>query len=376
MIFADYNSTTPLGAAAKTAILNACEIWGNPNSSHRLGREALKLLDVARGHVALAVGVTPHEVVFTSGGSEANTNALMGSYFATPQSFRLLTSRIEHSSIQGTVALLKSLGAVVEYAEFKASGELDVDALQRQIGEFKPTLVSLMAANNETGVVYPIAQVAGICKAAGVLFHTDAVQALGKVAAEDWNMADLISVSAHKIYGPKGAGALVVRNNVKLVSTHFGGSQEIKRRGGTQNMIGIAGFGGACSALPTPEQIAQVRALRDAFEEKLFAGAEDVFIFGRDLTRSPNTTNVRFAGIAAEVMLSALDIDGVCISAGSACTSGSILPSHVLTALGLPESHARECFRTSWGLPSQPADVDRVATLVLNHVHRIRSRKH
>lgn len=375
MIYADFNATSPLGQAARLALEQACEIWGNPNSSHRLGRQALQILDRSRASLAAAVGVSLNEVVFTSGGSEANTNALLGAYFARPKEFRLLTSAVEHSSVLGTVELLRSLGVPVEQVSLSSDGELNLATFTEQIDRFQPTLVSLMTANNETGVIFPVGPIAALCKSKGILFHTDAVQAFGKIPREEWNAADLISLSAHKIYGPKGVGALIVKSGVKLVSTHFGGSQEVKRRGGTQNALGIAGFGAACESLAPPEKIEGLRKLRDDFEARLMAGAEGVSIVGKNLPRVPNTTNVRFSGVSSEVLLSALDLDGVCISAGSACSSGSIVASHVLLALGLSETEAKESIRVSWGVPSQPADVDRVAELVLNHVQRIRSRR-
>ena len=249
-IYADFNATTPLCPGAIDMLLKAQDNWGNPSSAHRIGRRANELLETSRAMLAQSCGVEGKEVVFTSGGSEANTLALMGSHFLNRDGFRLVTSRVEHSSIRDTVALLEEQGAKVEFAKVRSNGELDWEHFEGIVREFRPHLVSLMAANNETGVLYPIPRVASLCAELGIAFHTDAVQAFGKIPPSHWTQADLISISAHKIHGPKGVGALIVRRGRKIVPTHYGGSQEIKRRGGTENISGIAGFGGACRELP------------------------------------------------------------------------------------------------------------------------------
>lgn len=374
MIYADFNATTPLGTAARREMERAMEVWGNPSSTHDVGRKANEMLETYRSQIGLTLSVPPTEVVFTSGGSEANTTALLGAFFLYSKDFRLLTSKVEHSSIKDTVDLLCRQGAMVEYATLLRSGALDLESFEKTLLEFKPHLVSLMTANNETGIIFPVPEIANLCKNHGVPFHTDAVQALGKVSFSVCRDADLISVSAHKIHGPKGAGALMVKRGVQLVPTHYGGGQEIRRRGGTQNMIGIAGFAGACSELQDP-LIAVSDTLRNRFEENLTKNLDGVFIQGKQAPRIPNTTNVRFAGISAEVLLGALDIDGVCVSAGSACFSGAVNPSHVLIAMGLTHQQAKEALRFSWGRTTTPEQVDLVADLVIKHVHRIRTRK-
>lgn len=376
MIYADFNATTPMGIAARREVERAMEVWGNPSSTHDVGRKANEMLETYHIQIARTVGVEPTEVVFTSGGSEANTTALLGSFFLRKQDFRLLTSKVEHSSIKDTVDLIFKQGAMVEYAKQRSSGALDLESFEKALIEFKPHLVSLMTANNETGIIFPVPEIANLCKNNGVPFHTDAVQALGKVPSSVFLDADLISVSAHKIYGPKGAGALVVKRGVQLVPTHYGGGQEIRRRGGTQNMIGIAGFAGACSELlEFSGGIAVLETLRNRFEENLTNNLEGIFIQGREAPRIPNTTNVRFAQISAEVLLSVLDIEGVCVSAGSACFSGAVNPSHVLIAIGLTPQEAKETLRFSWGRTTTPEEIDLVADLVIKHVHRIRTRK-
>lgn len=370
---ADHNATTPLCPAARTAMTEAFECWGNPSSSHALGRKSRALLEDARESVARAAGAKPTEVVFTSGGSEANGLALTGSRYLNPD-FRMLTSPVEHSSIRDALKFLRDTGARVELLPVDGSGNLDLKLLAERLREFRPHLVSLMTANNETGVIFPIREVAALCKEAGAVFHTDAVQALGKLDPELWAGADLVSVSAHKVHGPKGVGALIVRSGRKLVPTHFGGSQEVKRRGGTENLIGIAGFGAACRELPTPvEYQNRVRPLRDAFEQALF-DEPAISVNGRLSERLANTSNVRFDGIAAEVLLGALDLEGISVSAGSACSSGSISPSHVLIEMGLSHEEARQCLRFSFSRDTTPADIERLTASVLAHVRRIRAR--
>jgi cysteine desulfurase len=233
-----------------------------------------------------------------------------------------------------------------------------------------------MAANNETGVALPTWEVAALCQEVGAVFHCDCVQSFGKIPAEQWNMAALFSISSHKIYGPKGVGAMIVRGDQKLVPIPFGGTQEVKRRGGTQNMVGIIGFGAAAEELAvSPSGPSSMAQLRDRFEKQLLEHLDGISINGSAAPRVPNTSNVRFEGIVSEVLLSILDLSGVCVSAGSACSSGSVAPSPVLMAMGLTRDEARECLRFSWGRETTEDDVDTVAGLVIDHVRRIRSRQ-
>jgi cysteine desulfurase len=374
-IYADFNATTPPGPAAIAAMTEAFTTWGNPSSAHGIGRKAAELVERARGAVARLAGVEANEVVFTSGGSEANTAAILGSYLLPREEpFRLLTSGVEHSSVRDCAAMLASRGAQVHRVPVHRDGTLDWQAFETALGTFRPHLVSLMAANNETGVLFPTAEIARACAERGVLFHTDAVQALGKIPSGQWNQADFIAVSAHKIHGPKGAGALIVRRGAKLVPTHFGGSQEIKRRGGTEGVVAIAGFGGACTAAPDADALGKLQALRDRFEQALKAEIAGIHFAGEGTARLPGTSNACLPGIASEVLLGALDLEGVCVSAGSACSSGSISPSHVLLELGLTREQAKQCLRFSWGTPTTADDIDTVARLVINHVTRIRAR--
>ncbi|MFM8269691.1 MAG: cysteine desulfurase family protein [Pseudomonadota bacterium] len=374
-IYADFNATTPVGALAHHWMSKAFEKWGNPSSSHAYGRQAIELIEESRVSVARAAGVSPLEIVFTSGGSEANTLALMGSFFRKNPSLRLLTTTVEHSSVRDTAALLADQGVPVDYLQVSRSGGVDLETFQKQVADFRPTLVSAMTANNETGVRFPLKEMFQLCREKGIVLHTDAVQAFGKIPTEEWNFCDLISITAHKIWGPKGVGALIVRRGTPLIATHYGGAQEIKRRGGTENVLGILGFGGAASEMPTVHELENLRNLRDSFEKYLLENLSGVSLNGADAPRIPNTSSIRFEGISSEVLLGALDLERISVSAGSACSSGSISPSHVLLAMGLNKQEAKESLRFSWGKSTTREDIDTVLQAVVKHVSRIRERK-
>jgi cysteine desulfurase len=371
LIYADHNATTPLGEQARAAMIGAMDLWGNPSSSHGIGRLARVAMEQARGQVAAACGVPTREVVFTSGGSEANAMALLGLYFGQKDR-TFISTDTEHSSVRDCFGFLESRGGRVAKARVLPSGEVDLDHLESLLKLAHSPVVSLMAANNETGVLLRFSEVAEACRRYGALFHTDCVQSFGKLPPGDWNAADLVTVSAHKIYGPKGVGALFVRNEAKLVALPFGGTQEVKRRGGTQNVVGIVGFGAAAEALPSEFFPS---SLRDRFESLLVSSLPGVSVNGSQALRVGNTSNVRFEGVLAEVLLSILDLAGVCVSAGSACSSGSTNPSSVLVTMGLTKDQARECVRFSWGSTTSEEDIHHVASVVIDNVRRIRSRR-
>lgn len=351
------------------------EVWGNPSSAHELGRSARQLLQQSRNVVANAVGASPTEIVFTSGGSESDNLALLGTYLKKGKEFKLLTTTVEHSAVRETAKLIEKLGAQVQWVAVKRSGELDWKDFEQKLHQFKPDLVSIMSANNETGVVFPIPEIAAECKKLGIVLHTDAVQAFGKMAPEHWSGADLVSISAHKVCGPKGVGALVIRKGHQLVPIVHGGSQEVKRRGGTENLLGVAGMAGACESLCDCARLAEIGNLRNRFESLLLESLPDIEIQGRNLPRTPNTSHIHFPGIGAEVLLTAFDLDGLCCSAGSACSSGSINPSPVLLAMGFSPEEARQCIRFSWGPTSTREEIERAAEIIVGHIKRIRERR-
>lgn len=373
-IYADFNGTCPLSPQVLEAFQEAFKVWGNPSSVHRDGRQALEKIEKSRNEIAKAAGVSSLEVVFTSGGSESNTFALLGSYFNSPSDFRLLTTPVEHSSVKDTADFLKKLGAPVEYLEVDRNGQLSLGQLEEKIAQFQPTLVSVMAANNETGVIFPTRAIYEICQRQNICFHTDAVQAFGKLPPAEWNTADLISITAHKVHGPKGVGALLIKKGTALRAIHYGGAQEIKRRGGTENVPGILGFAAACRELMGPEDWKNLKGLRDRFESELSQELPGVSINGSE-PRISNTSSFRVEGVASEVLLGALDLEGISISVGSACSSGSISPSHVLLAMGFTPQEAKECIRVSWGKTTTSEDIDKVLETMIRHVHRIRERK-
>lgn len=375
-IYLDNNATTPLAQSVRDAMVSAMELWGNPSSAHRAGRKSRERLEKARDAVAHAVSAASTELVFTSGGSESNGLAIQGSYFGRGEHFRLLTTAVEHSSIRDLGKWLEGRSVEVRSMGVSKEGLSDLAAYEELLRSFRPHLVSMMSANNETGVLFPIAEAAQLAHRHGALLHTDAVQALGKLPASHWRDADFISVSGHKVHGPKGVGALVVRGGHQLVTTHFGGSQETKRRGGTENFLGIVGFGAACEQeLPGSDRLAQMETLRDRMERTLLEAVPDLQIIARQSPRLPNTSCLRVPGIPSEILLGVLDMDGIAVSAGSACSSGSISPSHVLLAMGLTRDEAKECLRVSLSKDTTGEEVDTFNQAVINHVHRIRARK-
>ena len=338
--YLDHNATSPLRPAALDAMVEALHAGGNPSSVHRPGRAARARIDKARKQVAALVGALPGEVVFTSGGTEANNVALHGHQ-------RVLVSAIEHESVLKAVP-----GAACIPVD--GNGVLDLAALERMLTS-KPSLVSVMFANNETGVIQPIAEVVRLARASGALVHCDAVQAAGKVPVDLHGLGvDYLSLSAHKLGGPTGVGALVVREGVPLVTDRFGGGQESYRRAGTENVAGIAGFGAAAEASRDGLDVA---ALRERIEASLPGR-----VYGAAAPRLPNTTCLSMPGVKAETQVMALDLAGVAVSAGSACSSGKVNRSAVLTAMGVEPAEAETAIRISCGWNTVFEDIERLIT--------------
>jgi cysteine desulfurase len=356
--YLDYNATAPVRPQAVQAMTDALAEVGNPSSVHAGGRRARALIEGVRRELAACLAVEATAVVFTSGGTEANHLALLG--VEGP----LLVSAVEHPSVLGAV-----LGAAT--APVDGAGRLDLAAFEALLATVRPRLVSIMLANNETGVVQPLAEAAALARAAGALVHTDAVQVLGKLPLDlDELGVDLLSVSAHKLGGPPGVGALVVREGVELRPLLRGGGQELRRRSGTENLPGIAGFG---AALGVATDWAAVRALRDRLESAILEGHPATRIVGVDVPRLPNTSCLLTPDLTAETQLIALDLAGVAVSSGSACSSGKVGPSHVLAAMGLPEADARCAIRLSLGWATTEADVDRFLEAWTDLVRRRRA---
>jgi len=360
-VYLDWNATTPLRAEARSAMLAAWDLAGNPSSVHAEGREARRLVEEARAALAAAVGAQPRNVVFTSAGTEANALALSPGLRGPSggPAERLLVSAVEHASVlAGGRFPADRIGLI----KVTRSGVVDLEHLKLQLKDGPPALVSIMAANNETGALQPVAEAAGIVHAAGGLLHVDAIQALGKIPF-DINAvgADLATFSAHKIGGPKGVGALVMREGIGgLDPVLRGGGQELSRRAGTENVAGIAGFGAAVKAAlqALPEDVKRMATLRDHLENGL-RGIAGATIFADDVERLPNTVLFTASGLKAETAVIGFDLEGIAVSSGSACSSGKVQPSHVLSAMGYDPAVAQGAVRLSLGWSTEPEDINR-----------------
>ncbi|NVJ20178.1 cysteine desulfurase [Myxococcus sp. AM011] len=378
MIYWDYNAAAPVRSEVLTELARALVHGGHGNASsvHAAGREARARLDAARARVARVLGCEPKEVTFTASGSEADALALVGAWHArpSPERRRVVTSTIEHPALLGAAAQLEREGAQVVRVAPGPEGRVRVEDVLAALTP-DTALCSLMWANNETGVVQPVAEVARACRKQGVLFHTDAVQAAGKVPLSLREVdADLLSLSAHKFGGPAGVGVLVVRKGVD-VRALTPGHQEGGRRGGTQN-IPYAEALALALELATREQPAleaRVGALRDDFERAVLEAVTGVTVNGAGVPRVPNTSNLRFDGAEGEALLIALDLDGICVSMGAACASGTLTPSHVLRAMGLSAAQARGSLRFSLGPDTREDDVRRVVDALRHHLPRVRA---
>ncbi len=344
--YLDHNATTPLGMPARDAMARAIEVTGNPSSVHGPGRDARKIVEDARAAVAELAGIAPANVIFTSGGSEANNTILRGI-----AADAIITSAVEHASVLDAVP--DALRIPVD-----ANGVIRLDTLALALeGAEGRTLVSVMAANNETGVVQPIAEVSALCKDAGALLHVDAIQWAGKRPLfEITAYADAVSLSAHKLQGPAGTGAILIKDGVAFEPLVLGGGQERRRRAGTENVIGIAGFGAAATtAQKRLPEYTEVSALRDRIEAEL---SDNARFYGQGADRLANTTCIAMPGVSAETQVMAFDLAGIAVSAGSACSSGKVEPSHVLLAMGLSRDAAAEAIRVSLGPDSTEAEID------------------
>jgi cysteine desulfurase len=360
-VYLDCNATTPLRAEARRAMLAAWELIGNPSSVHAEGREARRLVEDARAALAAAVGALPRNIVFTSAGTEANVLALSPGLRGPSGGAveRLLVSAIEHASV---LAGGRFPADKVSHIRVTRAGVVDLDHLKALLKDGPPTLVSIMAANNETGALQPIAEAAGIVHEAGGLLHVDAIQALGKIA---FNInavgADLATFSAHKIGGPKGVGALVVAEGLTgLEPVLRGGGQELNRRAGTENVAGIAGFGAAVKAAlqALPEDAERMATLRNRLENGICAIA-GATIFSEGVERLPNTMLFTAPGLKAETAVIGFDLEGIAVSSGSACSSGKVQPSHVLSAMGFDPAVAQGAVRLSLGWSTEADDINR-----------------
>ena len=363
----DHNATTPVSAEVLEAMLPMMtEVYGNASSIHYFGQAARQKLDAARRQVAAMLGASAEEIVFTSGGTEADNLALLG----IARGGHAVTTTIEHPAVLGAAAQL----AAVTMVAVDGRGVVDPDAIGRALRP-DTKMISVMHANNETGVIQPIAEIAKIARAAGVVMHSDGVQAAGKIPLNVSTLGvDLYSISGHKFYAPKGVGALYVRKGTKLAAMQHGGHHERDRRAGTENVPGAVALGRAarCIIDEGAAEWTRIEALRDRLEQAILDRITGAHVNGAGAPRTPNTSNIRFDGIDSEPLLIALDLRGFAVSSGSACSSGAQEPSHVLTAIGLTKEQARSSLRFSLGRSNTVEQVDALIEAVAESVAHLR----
>ncbi len=372
----DNSATTPVRQEVIEAMSECMkDDFGNPSSLHWFGRQARRRMETAREQVAGLIGAEPEEIVFTSGGTEADNMVMKGVTQQLRHKGRhVITSSVEHHAILHTGEYLEKNGFDVTYLAVDEHGRVDPDHLRHAIGP-QTTLVSIMLANNEVGTIQPIEELAAICRENGVLFHTDAVQGVGQLDVDVETLGvDFLSLSGHKLYGPKGVGALYVRRNRRFQPLFHGGGHERRRRAGTENIPGIVGLGLACqlSHEELPERREKLVAMRDGLIAGLIERVEDVQLNGHPSERLPNNCNLSFNYVEGEAMLLNLDLQGIAVASGSACTSGSIEPSHVLLAMGVSRELAQGSLRLSLGSFNCTEDVDYVLETLPPIVDKLR----
>lgn len=374
-IYFDNNATTKVAEEVLEEIKPYfCELYGNPSSMHNFGGQVGIKIRQSREKVAKLLGCELNEVIFTGCGTESDNTAIVGTLSARPELRKVITSRVEHPAVLSTCRQLENHGYTVIEIGVDSLGRLDFDQLEKEIDE-ETALVTIMWANNETGVVFPVEQIAELCKERDVVFHTDAVQAVGKIPinlAE--NKIDLLSISGHKLHAPKGIGVLYVRKGTRLTPFMQGGHQEGGRRAGTENVPGIIGMGKAAELAMRnfDEENNKVKHLRDKLEKALLQSCPDCRLNGDPENRLPNTSNISFEYIEGEAILLMLDKYGICASSGSACTSGSLEPSHVLRAMGVPFTAAHGSVRFSLSRYNTEEEVDYAIEKIPGIIDRLR----
>jgi len=360
-IYFDNNATTKVAEEVLEEIRPLfCDLYGNPSSMHTFGGQIGRRINKAREQVAALLGCDSSEIIFTSGGTESDNTAIKGALAAAPNKRTVITTRVEHPAVLTVCRDLENHGYKVVELSVDRQGRLDLAELEDRLDD-DTALVTIMYANNETGVIFPIEKVADLVASNGAVFHTDAVQAVGKIPLNlSKSSIDLLSLSGHKLHGPKGIGVLYVRKGTRLSPYMLGGHQEAGRRAGTENVPGIVGLGKACdlAADKFDEENSKVKNLRDRLEAHILAECPDCRLNGDPDNRLPNTCNISFEYIEGEAILLMLDKYGICASSGSACTSGSLEPSHVLRAMGVPFTAAHGSIRFSLSRYSTEQEVD------------------
>jgi len=360
-IYFDNNATTKVAEQVLEEIKPLfCELYGNPSSMHTFGGQIGRRIRQAREQVARLLGCEPSEIMFTSGGTESDNAAIKGALAAAPNRRKIITTRVEHPAVLAVCRELENHGYTVVELGVDRQGRLELAELAEQIDD-DTALVTIMYANNETGVIFPVEKIAELVTSKGSIFHTDAVQAVGKIPLNlSKSRIDLLSLSGHKLHGPKGVGALYVRKGTRLSPFMLGGHQEAGRRAGTENVPGIVGLGKACelAAENLEAENSKVKSLRDRLEDAILETCPDSRLNGDPENRLPNTSNISFEYIEGEAILLMLDKYGICASSGSACTSGSLEPSHVLRAMGVPFTAAHGSIRFSLSRYNTEKEVD------------------
>jgi cysteine desulfurase len=374
--YLDHNATTPPFPEVVEAMVHALgDEFGNPSSIHSYGQRAKAALDDARTEVARLIGAEPADVVFTASGTEADNPALRGVMDAAPPArTRIVVASVEHEAVIRTARALARRGVDVTVLPVDRNGVVQLSVLEGALGD-DVAVVSVMLANNETGVVQPVGDLARLARARRTLFHTDAVQAIAKVPVDIANLGvDLLSIAAHKFGGPKGVGALWIRRGTPVAGVMTGGRQERSRRAGTENVPAIVGFGVAArlARARLSAESSREAALRDRLEAGILDAVPRTVVNGAGAPRVPNTTNIAFDKVEAESLLIALDLEGIAVSTGSACSSGTLEPSHVLRAMGLPHGRVQSSIRFSVGTTTTDQDVDRVLAVLPAIVRRLR----
>ncbi|MFN2508688.1 MAG: cysteine desulfurase NifS [Chthoniobacterales bacterium] len=376
IIYLDNNATTrPDPVVIEEMLPFLTKYYGNPSSGYAFGSQVREAIECARGRVAGLLGCQPTEIVFTSGGTESNNAAINSALQLDADRQHIVTTAVEHSAIYRHCEQLARRGCAVTFLEVDSDGHLDLDELESAVRP-ETAIISAMWANNETGVLFPVRQIAEIARRKRVFFHTDAVQAAGKIPIRFSESAiNFASVSGHKLHGPKGVGALYVSRHSTFRPTILGGEQENKRRAGTENVASIIGFGKAaeCAAAAVQEQERRVRLLRDRFESGVLANVPGARVNGDRTERLPNTSSLSFDGIESEAALILLDRHGICCSAGSACRAGSRDASHVLRAMGLTDESTRNSLRFSFGRFNTEAEVERALEIVPKVIAKLRA---
>lgn len=375
-VYMDYSATTPVKKEVLDAMLPYfSEHFGNPSSLYSIAQESKEALEKARGQVASLIGAKANEVFFTAGGSEADNWALEGVADALKdKGNHIITTKIEHHAILHTAEYLEKHGIDVTYLDVDAEGRVNPEDVEKAITD-KTVLISIMMVNNEVGTIEPIKEIAEIAHNHGILLHTDAVQALGNVPIDVNDMGiDLMSMSGHKIYGPKGVGALYIRKGTKISNFIHGGAQEMKKRAGTENLAGIVGFGKAAELAKEnlESHINRVSELRDYFISEVTSKIPDTIVNGSMEHRHPGNANISFEYIEGESMLILLDMNGISVSTGSACSSKSLTPSHVLSAMGIPVERIHGTLRFTIGDPTTKEDIDYVIEKLVEIVQKLR----